>query len=222
MGFRQITRLPLASGARRTLPGSYPPALSGWPGSGRSWPIPARAWSLATPTRAGTCWLWRWRNPVARRTAQERSSPATAMCPWSSSTPTLGAGCRPPAAAGITRACIGKGMEPYDAVDPGVERARSTPGSTASYGSIPFPMHARVNPAAAGGRHPAPNVGVDEDHGHMAVAGDDRSCAVLRATGFRQRHSQHVPARVGVANDQARAGIGQLLPDPGHPLNAGG
>jgi len=39
----------------------------------------------------------------------------------------VGTGCRPPAAAGTTRACIGKGMEPYDAVDPGVERARSTP-----------------------------------------------------------------------------------------------
>ena len=69
-----------------------PPALSGWPGSGRSWPILARAWSLATSTRAGTCWLWRWRNPVARRTAQERSSPATATCPWCSSTPTCGDG----------------------------------------------------------------------------------------------------------------------------------
>jgi hypothetical protein len=69
---------------------------------------------------------------------------------------------------------------------------------------------------------PSPHVGVDEHHGQLAVAGDDRSCAVLRATGFSQRHGQHVPARAGVANDQARAGIGQLLPDLGHPLNAGG
>src|ERR1035437_938921 len=38
MGSRQITRLPSASGRPRTSPDSYPPALTGWPGSGRSWP----------------------------------------------------------------------------------------------------------------------------------------------------------------------------------------
>lgn len=37
-------------------------------------------------------WPWRWRNPAAHRTAQERSSPATATCPWCSSTPTCGDG----------------------------------------------------------------------------------------------------------------------------------
>jgi len=38
----------------------------------------------------------------------------------------VGTGCRPTADAGTSRACIGKRLEPYDVVDPGVERARST------------------------------------------------------------------------------------------------
>ena len=33
----------------------------------------------------------------------------------------------PPAFGGTSRACVGKRLEPHDAVDPGVERARSTP-----------------------------------------------------------------------------------------------
>jgi hypothetical protein len=35
--------------------------------------------------------------------------------------------CRPPTAAGTSQACIGKRLEPHNAVDPDVERARSTP-----------------------------------------------------------------------------------------------
>jgi GNAT superfamily N-acetyltransferase len=65
MGFRQITRLPSTSGAPRTLPGSYPPALSIGPDlgeAGRSrrlpghWPPDASsdvlAMALAEPGRA--------------------------------------------------------------------------------------------------------------------------------------------------------------------------
>jgi len=33
----------------------------------------------------------------------------------------------------------------------------------------------------------SPHVGVDKDHGHVAIAGDDRSSPVLRPTGFSQR-----------------------------------
>ena len=40
------------------------------------------------------------------------------------------------------------------------ERARSKPGSTTSYGSSLFPMHAREVPAAAGRRHPVPTLGI--------------------------------------------------------------
>ena len=38
----------------------------------------------------------------------------------------VGTGSRPPVAAGTSRASIGARLEPHDAVDPGVERARST------------------------------------------------------------------------------------------------
>jgi len=69
---------------------------------------------------------------------------------------------------------------------------------------------------------PSPYVGVDKDHGHVAVVGDDRSSAVLRATGFSQCHRHYVPVRVEVADDKTGLRIGQLLPDPGHPVNAGG
>jgi hypothetical protein len=40
MGSRQITTLLSASGAPLTSPGSYSPALTGWPGSEKSWPEP--------------------------------------------------------------------------------------------------------------------------------------------------------------------------------------
>jgi len=79
-------------GARRTLPGCYPQVLSGWPGSGRSSLNPTRAWPSAVLTRTGMFWPWHWLNPVARSTARERSSPAMATCPWSSSTLTCGEG----------------------------------------------------------------------------------------------------------------------------------
>jgi hypothetical protein len=104
----------------------------------------------------------------------------------------------------------------------GVERARSTPGSIASCGSSLFRMHAREVPAAAGGRYLVPTCRVDKDNGHVAIAGEHRSSTVLRATGFSQCHRHHVPVRVEVADDQACLWLGQLLPDPGHPVNAGG
>src|SRR5665811_2031318 len=53
MGSRQITRLPSASGTPQTSPDSYPPALTGWPGSGRSWPSQRHAWSSASSTWTG-------------------------------------------------------------------------------------------------------------------------------------------------------------------------
>ena len=68
---------------------------------------------------------------------------------------------------------------------------------------------------------PSPYVGVDKDHGHVAIVGDDRSSAVLRTTGFSQCHRHHVPVRVEVADDQACLWLSDLLPDPGHPVNAG-
>ena len=67
-----------------------PPALTGWPGSGRSWPSLRPVLSSATSTRAGTYWRWHWLNPGAGTTALARSSPTTATCPWSMSTPTCG------------------------------------------------------------------------------------------------------------------------------------
>src|ERR1035437_6348086 len=92
MGSRQITRLPSASGTPLTSPDSYPPRLTGWPGSGRSWPSLRPVLSSATSTRTGTCWRWHWLNPVVRSTALERSSPTMATCPWSLFTPTYGDG----------------------------------------------------------------------------------------------------------------------------------
>jgi len=68
----------------------------------------------------------------------------------------------------------------------------------------------------------SPHVGVDKDHGHVAVVGYDRSCAVVRATGFSQCHRHHVPVRVEVADDKTGLRLGELLPDPGHPVSAGG
>jgi len=68
----------------------------------------------------------------------------------------------------------------------------------------------------------SPQVGVDKDHGHVAIAGDDRSSAVLRATGLSQCHCHYVPVRAEVADDQARIRLCQLLPDPGYPGSAGG
>ena len=53
---------------------------------------------------------------------------------------------------------------------------------------------------------PSPHIGVDKDHGHVAIAGDDRSSTVLRATGFSQCHRHHVPVCVEVADDKARPG----------------
>jgi hypothetical protein len=69
---------------------------------------------------------------------------------------------------------------------------------------------------------PSPHVGVDKDHGLVAIAGDDHSRAVLRATGFSQCHGHHVPVRGEVADDQACPWLGDLLPDPGHPVTARG
>jgi hypothetical protein len=68
----------------------------------------------------------------------------------------------------------------------------------------------------------SPHIGVDKDHGHVAIAGDERSSAVLRATGFSQCHRHHVPVRVEVADDQACLWLSEFLPDPGHAVNAGG
>jgi hypothetical protein len=68
----------------------------------------------------------------------------------------------------------------------------------------------------------SPQIGVDKDHGHVAVVGDDRSSAVVRATGFSQCHRHDVPVRDEVADDKTCLRLGQLLPDPGHPVNAGG
>ena len=68
----------------------------------------------------------------------------------------------------------------------------------------------------------SPHIGVDKDHRHVAIAGDDRSGTVLRATGLSQCHRHHVPVRAEVADDQAGPWLGQLLPDPGYPVNAGG
>jgi len=69
---------------------------------------------------------------------------------------------------------------------------------------------------------PSPYVGVNKDHGHVAIVGDDRSSAVLRATGFSQCHRQHDPVRIEVADDKTGLRLGQLLPDPGHPVSVGG
>src|SRR5450631_12542 len=90
MGSRQITSLLSASGTLLTSPGSYPPALTGWPGSGRSSPSLRPVLSSATSTRTRTWWRWHWLNPVARTTALERSYPTTATSPWSLSTPICG------------------------------------------------------------------------------------------------------------------------------------
>ena len=68
----------------------------------------------------------------------------------------------------------------------------------------------------------SPQIGVDKNHGHVAIAGDDHSSPVLRATGFGQGHRHHFPVCIEVTDDQARLRLGQLLPDPGHPVNAGG
>ena len=68
----------------------------------------------------------------------------------------------------------------------------------------------------------SPHVGVDKDHGHVVVVGDDGASAVVPATGFSQCHRQYVPARVAVADDKTGLRLGQLLPDPGHTVNAGG
>src|ERR1035437_10820706 len=51
---------------------------------------------------------------------------------------------------------------------------------------------------------PSPHIGVDKDHGHVAISWDDRSSPVLRATRFSQGHRHHFPVRVEVADDQAR------------------
>jgi hypothetical protein len=83
-------------------------------------------------------------------------------------------------------------------------------------------MHAREVLQQLAADTPSPHIGTDKDHGHVAIAGDDRSSTVLRATGFSQFHRHHVPVRVEVADDQARLRLGQLLPDPGNPVNAGG
>lgn len=66
-----------------------------------------------------------------------------------------------------------------------------------------------------------PHVGVDEDHGHVPITGEDRTCAMFCATGFSQCHGQRFPIGSGSANHQVRAGVGQLFPDPGHPVNTG-
>ena len=68
----------------------------------------------------------------------------------------------------------------------------------------------------------SPHVGVDKDHGHVAVVGYDRSCAVVRATGFSQCHRHHVLVRVEVADDKTGLRVGELLPDSGYPVDAGG
>ena len=68
----------------------------------------------------------------------------------------------------------------------------------------------------------SPQIGVDKDHGHVAIAWEHPSSAVLRATRFSQCHRHHFPVRVEVADDQARLRLGQLFPDPGRPVNAGG
>ena len=49
----------------------------------------------------------------------------------------------------------------------------------------------------------------------MAIVGNDRSSAVLGATGFSQCHRHHIPARVEVADDKTGLRLGQFLPDPG-------
>jgi hypothetical protein len=66
----------------------------------------------------------------------------------------------------------------------------------------------------------SPHFGVDKDHGHVAIAGDDRSSAALRAPGFSQCHRHHIPVPVEVTNHQARLWLGEFLPNPGHPVNA--
>jgi hypothetical protein len=68
----------------------------------------------------------------------------------------------------------------------------------------------------------SPHVGVDNDHGHVAAVGDDRSSTVVRATGFSQCHRHDIPVRDEVADDQTCLWLSQFLPDPGHAVNAGG
>lgn len=65
------------------------------------------------------------------------------------------------------------------------------------------------------------HVRADEDHGHVAVTGDDRSCAVIRAPRLSQSHGQHTLPGLGATDDQSRVGICELLPDPGHPGRTG-
>ena len=56
----------------------------------------------------------------------------------------------------------------------------------------------------------------------MAIAWDECSGPVLRATGFSKCHRHHVLVRVEVANDQTCLRLSELLPDPGYAVNAWG
>ena len=129
MGSRQITRLPSASGAPLTSPGSYPPSVDRM----------ARIWEkLAEPEACRVIGhLDTDREVVAMALAEPGRAEhgAGAVLPGYGHVSMVfvhpdmwGRGlARRPAAAGTSRACVGKRLEPHDAVDPGVERARSTP-----------------------------------------------------------------------------------------------
>jgi len=204
MGSRQITRLPSASGTPLTAPGSYPPALNGWLGSGRRSLSQRRAWSSATSTRTGTGWRWHWPIPAARSAALERSSPAMATCPWSLSTPMCGDGvsatscCRdftsvhPKEAGAARRYGPGRRTRALDAYT----KARDIEGQ-----AMRRPLAAVIPSSSSSVKHPDPRRSVED--GSAGTLGPGYSA--FRA--HRGRHRGVGPVRQrGMAEDN-RLGI---------------
>ena len=89
-------------------------------------------------------------------------------------------------------------------------------------GSSLFRMHAREVPAAAGGRY---RIHTCRGGQRPWTRGHSRGCSLQpRAPPYRVQPARrdHIPVRVEVTDDQARLRLGQFLPDPSHPVNAGG